>query len=156
MSSLYLPGLGMVNLAARRLHQAVSEYDERLLFTQNPDTGQWTVFYKIDRDAPDDFGTMIAGERVYPVLAFDRDPEQLAPHAVIDRLQKADAVRRGEKVLDEIHDANYRAGQAARDAADTGTGLLVEALESYKRNKGETSYLTSYRPRKSFQSGRRS
>lgn len=145
MSHLYLPGRGMVNLDARRVDRAVQEYDERLFFSRHPQTGQWTVFIKIERDLPDEFGTVVSGTRAFPVLAFNDIPE---PSEATRRLYESDAIRHGTRILDKIHENNERVREPLRRKAEEAQEQLAEVVESYMHDQGETRYRRVLRPMK--------
>jgi hypothetical protein len=148
MSTLIVPGRGVVNLAAAAIDRAVREYDERLLFATNPQTGQDTVFIKLPRDFEflDDVGVSIAGDKVMPVLAFN--PHQPLPHpdAVVRELYKRDTVRHGTKLLDDLHRHNEAIRKQYRAAAAEADEALAEAQESYLVHNGQTNYFRSLRP----------
>lgn len=132
--SIYLPGAGMVNLAARRVVQAVRDYDERLLFGRNEETGLWTVFIKMDTAYPGD--TMeIGGYKVLPILAFQgSDPPH--PDDVTKALWERDALRRGEEILDDINRRNKDIQNRYEQAASDGAGIAAEAFEWGFRKQG--------------------
>ena len=138
MTTLFVPGRGSVNLAVARIDRAVREYDERLLFARHPQTGQWSVFIKIERDLPEEFGTVVEGQRVYPVLGFphDRDPETLDIEEIKVRLYKADSVRHGKQILADMHAHNERVKEPQRRVASEAAGIAAEVLESYLNDRG--------------------
>jgi hypothetical protein len=131
MSSLYLPGVGMVNLTAMRVHQAVVEYDERLIFSQHPENGQWCIFMKM----PSDYETavQIDGNNVLPLLGFRDIPH---PEDAVKRLWEADTLRQGEQWLDEMNRRNEKLKKSKAVAADEATEQAAEALEWFNRQAG--------------------
>jgi hypothetical protein len=120
--SIYLPGRGMTDLSAMRVHKAVQEYDERLMFARNTDTGQWCVYIQPERDA-----------EPLPIIGFDEVPSS---EHVIGELYKRDAVRRGSEILDAVNRNNERIRQKYEDAASEGSGIAAEALEWGFRKQG--------------------
>lgn len=132
--SIYLPGAGMVNLTARRVVQAVREYDERLLFGRNEETGMWTVFIKMSADYPGD-AIEVGGYKVLPILAL---PGSEPPHPddVLKALWERDALRRGEEILDDINRRNKEIRDRHERAASDGAGIAAEALEWGFRKQG--------------------
>ena len=46
---LFIPGRGSVDTRVFKVDAAVKEYDERLMFDQHPDTGDWCVFVELPR-----------------------------------------------------------------------------------------------------------
>lgn len=139
----------MVNLAVSRINRAVREYDERLLFARHPQTGQWSVFIKIERDLPEEFGTVVEGQHVYPVLGFphDRDPESIDVEEIKRKLYRADAMRHGEKILDDMHRHNEKVKEPRRQAAAEAAGVAAEVAESYHNNEGNTRYRRLTQPK---------
>lgn len=114
MSSIYLPGRGMVNLTARRIDKAVNEYDERLFFRLNPQTGDWCVYRKQEH-----------GKEPIAVLGFGRDIPH--PNDVIARLRQTDSYRRD--LVRQINEHNDRRKKELQDAVDEGQEAMAEALE---------------------------
>lgn len=141
MSSLYLPGRGMVNLAETQVARAVSEYDEKLMFAHHPEFGQWLICIKIERDLPEDVGTYLDGQRVYPVLAFSQMP---SADEALRQLHRADTMRHGQQMLDDMHAFNERQKEPQRRAAEEADSILAETVESYKRNNGETFHTSVF------------
>lgn len=141
-ASIYVPGRGVVNLAARRIDNAVREYDERLFFARHPQNGQWSVFVKIAGGLPEDFGTVVEGQHAFPVVGFphDRDPETLDLEEIMHKLYKADSMRHGTRILDEMHEHNEKVRAPARAAADDAAGAMAEVVESYTHGQGDTKY----------------
>jgi len=133
MSSLYIPGRGMVNLASSRVDRAVNEYDERLIFAQHPENGQWCIMMKMpsDYDGPD--GLHLGSDRVIPILGFDDVPN---PEDALKRLYKADTLRWGEQLLDDMNRRNEERKKEARRKADEGAYQAAEAMEWFNRKAG--------------------
>lgn len=121
---IWIPGSGMVDLAIRRVLVAVQEYDERLTFGRNEDTGQWTIYLFRDRDEPP-----------FPILAFE-GAEPPHPEDAVKRLYRMDALRRGEEILDEVNRNNASIRQKYEDKASDASGLAAEALEWGYRQMG--------------------
>lgn len=141
MSAIYLPGRGMVDLAARAVDRAVNEYDERLFASKSPVSGLDTVFIKMPADS--DLGVEIEGTRAYPLLSFpDGFPE---PHFVVERLYNADGKRQGDRVLRELRAHNEKIKAEHRYRADQASGELAEVIASYQHSQGLTPYHTSLR-----------
>lgn len=133
-ATIYLPGRGVVDLAANRVDRAVNEYDERLSFARNEQTGDWCVFIKMERgwDGPD------AG---LPVIGFGREIPH--PEDALKRLHNADSVRRGSEILDSINRHNEDIDKQLDYASSQGAGHYVEALESYGVHNGITRHRRS-------------
>jgi hypothetical protein len=135
MTMIYVPGRGNVSLRAGSIDRALHQYDERLFFSQHPETGQWTVFVKIERDLGPEVGTVVDGQRGYPIFAFPhgQDVDSLTADTIMQRVYAADTLRHGEKMLDELHAHNERIKQKHRDAAAEAEEVYAEAVESYVR-----------------------
>jgi hypothetical protein len=117
----------MVSLEGTAVDRAVREYDERLFYARNATTGLHTIFIK-----------QLHGEDPLPVLAFpDGEP---SPEYAIKRLYETDALRHGDKLLDDIHRHNESIKQQFRDAAADAAGQYAEAVESYMHDQGQTPY----------------
>lgn len=114
MSSIYLPGRGMVNLTARRIDKAVTEYDERLFFRRNPQNGQWTVFRKMEH-----------GVEPLPVLGFGFDIPSV--DRVLKRLYESDSRR--HDLVARINKHNERLKKEQQDKVDDAQEFAAEALE---------------------------
>lgn len=119
---LYVPGKGMVDASAFRVEKAVKEYDERLLFARNTDTGQWCVYIQPERDA-----------EPLPILGFDDVPH---PDDVMKELYKRDAWRRGNEILDNINRRNADIKQGFEDRATEGSAIAAEGMEWGFRKMG--------------------
>ena len=85
---IWLPGQGVVDMAPMKVHRAVSQYDERLMFGRH-DNGDWCIFVKMPH-----------GKDPLPVLGFGR--ELPTPEEAVRRADAANTRRHGQKVLDQI------------------------------------------------------
>ena len=113
----------------RRAHDAslaAKEYDARLGFGRNEETGQWVIFIRQGESEDSRGGDL-------PILGFDDIP---SPDAVKKRLYESDAIRRGDEILDSINRHNDEINQTFADAADEATGEAAEALEWFHRVNG--------------------
>lgn len=147
MSTIYVPGRGVVDLACRNVDQAVNEYDERLFAARHPHNGQDTIFLKMSPFAEPfgDDGLDIHGQRCIPIMAFPTGfPET---HEVLGRLHRADAVRRGDEILDEINRHNDKVRGVIRARAAERAGEVAEIAESAFHREGKTSYHRSFAKR---------
>lgn len=145
MSTLFVPGRGVVDLATMRLDAAVREYDERLTFATHPHTGQPTVFIKMEADA--DTGVQLDGSNVMPVLAFPHGTEP-DPEFVKRELYMRDSLRHGLELLDDIRRNNDALRREHQERASEAAGILAEARESYLHDQGQTPYRRVLRPLK--------
>lgn len=144
MSTIYLPGRGVVDLATRRIDAAVRGYDERLFAGRHPHNGLDTIFIKMPPGTAvfvSGDGLDIGGQRCQALMAFPQGfPET---HEVLEKLAKSDATRRGTQILDEMNQANYRLQEPARRAAEEMAGLSAEVAESALHRLGKTRYSRS-------------
>lgn len=120
---IWLPGSGAVSLEVVRVDRAVQEYDPNLRFGRNEDTGDWCIFL-IKR-----------GEAPLPVLGFGREIPH--PRAALQRLERADSVRRGSEILDEMNRHNESLRKPFEDAAAEGAAITAEAFEWGYRAMGK-------------------
>lgn len=127
--SLWLPN--GVSYEAYRVDRAVREYDERLMFGRNDETGDWCIFIRLPGDNPP-----------YPVIGFqDTIPD---PHDAIRRLNEGDTRKHGERIYKEILDSekkrramlDYVSSQAAEDSA--------ERTEHMMRQRGASPIIKVY------------
>lgn len=118
----FVQGRGMVDSNVLSVERAVSEYDERLYFDRNTETGQWCVYLKT-----------IASEPDLPLLGFDEIP---APESAVKRLYQADSLRHGEQILDGMRARNHKALEPLRTATDDAAGQAAEGLEWAHRKMG--------------------
>lgn len=113
----------------RRAHDtsvAVKEYDPRLGFGRNEETGQWVIFMRQGETEDSRGGDL-------PILGFDDIP---SPDAAKKKLYETDALRRGDEILDSINRHNDEINQRFADAADEATGEAAEYLEWFHRQQG--------------------
>lgn len=127
--SLWLPN--GVSYEAYRVDRVVREYDERLMFGRNDETGDWCIFIRLPGDNPP-----------YPVIGFqDTIPD---PHDAIRRLNEGDTRKHGERIYKEILDSekkrramlDYVSSQAAEDSA--------ERTEHMMRQRGASPIIKVY------------
>lgn len=127
--SLWLPNT--MNYEAYRVDRAVREYDERLMFARNEQTGDWCVFIKMPK-----------GEQPYPVLGFqDTIPE---PHQAMERLMAADCMRHGNKIYDDVMRSQQKVKDDARKVADEARDESVEHIEFMMRQHGKSPIIKSF------------
>jgi hypothetical protein len=128
--NIWIPNRGEVDTKAWRVDKAVNEYDERLMFGRNEDTGDWCVFIRMPRP-----------EQPYPVLGFgDTIPE---PESALKRLRASDTMRSGNKIYDDVMRSQreykaqfeYSSNQAAEES--------VEVIEHMMRKKGDSPIIKS-------------
>jgi hypothetical protein len=111
---IWLPGAGAVSLDVIRVDRAVQQYDPLLRFGRNEDSGQWCVF-RITRGNPP-----------LPILGFEEIPH---PKAVLQRLARCDARRRGDEILNEINRHNDELRKQWEEPAKEGAAITAEAFE---------------------------
>jgi hypothetical protein len=123
--NIWLPYKGDTNIAAWKVDSVVNQYDERLMFGRNEDTGDWCVFIK-----------MPSPTVPYPVLGFgDTIPE---PSEALARLRASDTMIHGDKIYNEVLKSQktfkegfeYRSNEAGEDSA--------ERIEYMMRKRGDS------------------
>lgn len=127
--NLWLPNT--MNYAAYRVDRAVNEYDERLMFARNDDTGDWCVYIR-----------MPAGEQPYPVVGFGAEIPNVDD--VMFRVRGSDTMRHGWAIFNEIqktqddHKKNlqYNADQASEESA--------EVVEHFLRKHGKSPVIKEF------------
>lgn len=123
VTKLWIPGMGEVNLEEYRVHKAVQEYDERLMFGRNMDTGDWCIFVKMPR-----------GEDPVAVLGFGkRVPD---PREAVQRADAANTRKHGAQIIEamEKHNRALDAEKALRTGELSEVG--AEILEYGFRKQG--------------------
>lgn len=117
-TKLYIPGMGEVNLEEYRVHRAVQEYDERLMFGRNEDTGDWCVFVKMPH-----------GENPIAVLGFGT--ELPTPEEAVRRADAANTRKYGQQIREqmEAHNDKLRAEKekASEELAEIGAEIMEYA-----------------------------
>ena len=129
---IWIPNMGDYDMRAWKVDRKVREYDERLMFGRNEDTGDWCIFIRMP--APRD---------PFPVIGFQNtipDPEE-----ALIRLRNADTMRHGDRIWREVVDSQkkykadleYKSDQAAQDSA--------ERVEHLMRQHGKSPVIKSTR-----------
>lgn len=118
----FVAGRGMVDSEVLAVDRAAGEYDERLYFDRNQETGQWCVFLKTIPSEPD-----------LPIFGWDSIPH---PDDAIKRIHQADSLRHGEEILDRIDRENAERERPYKEAVDDAQGQLAEAFEWGFRKQG--------------------
>ena len=131
MSALWIPGRGSVDTRAYRVDRAVNEYNDRLSFDRNQDTGDWCVFMRMPSPEPP-----------LPLFGFgDIIPE---PDEVVKQLWKADSLRHGEKILDQIVREQDERKRRYESAASQASEESAEVLEHFLRKRGKSPVIKSF------------
>ena len=131
MTKIWIPGKGEYDIRVWRVDKAVREYNERLMFGRNEDTGDWCVFIKAPH--PQD---------PIAVLGFgDSIPE---PDAAIKRLYEADTLRHGDEILKRIvrEQNDYR--KSLEYASDQASEESAEVIEHMMRMRGDSPVIKSF------------
>lgn len=128
---VYVNGRGRISSDVLALDTAVNEYDERLMFGTNPETGDWCIFVKMPWDWE---GPSVDGNKALPILGFGK--ELPSRDYAIRQLYQSDSLRHGEQILDEMNRQNKAVQDVARAKSDDQSGQLAEVLEWGFRKKG--------------------
>lgn len=129
---IWLPGKGEVDPLVWKVNLAVKEYDERLSVGRNEESGEWCVFIKMPPggDWPE----------LFPVLGLGPQ-EPTDPEEVLRRIYKADTVRHGTKILNELNRGNdRRMKEKYDDPADEAAMLMAEVMDYAHRRTGTAPY----------------
>ena len=114
---IWLPGQGVVDMAPMKVHRAVSQYDERLMFGRH-ENGDWCIFVKMPH-----------GKNPLPVLGFGTGLP--TPEEAVRRADAANTRRHGQKVLDQImaDDARRRAklDKESEELAEVYAEIMMDA-----------------------------
>lgn len=118
----FVRGRGAVDSDVLAVDRTVNEYDERLYFDRNSETGDWCIYLKTVAREPD-----------LPILGFQEIPH---PEDALKRLYQADSLRHGEEILDGMRRRNHDALAPLRQKTDDAAGQLAEGLEVLHRKMG--------------------
>jgi hypothetical protein len=131
MTSLFIPGRGTVDTRAWRVDQAVNEYDERLLFAKNEETGDWCVFVR-----------MPGAEPPYPVCGFGRDIPSVDD--VMVRIRRSDTMRNGDAIYKDLIRSQEKYRAELKYNGDQATDESVEVVEHFMRKHGKSPIIKSF------------
>lgn len=126
---LWTPGNGLTSRAERQAANAVQEYESDLILGQRQDTREWVVYLRN--------GPMSDGQ---PFPIFNLGTELPTADKIKEKLYKADLRRHGKKIFQQIMQANDRATEAGRKAADEASAEMAEALVSGFKHQGFDPY----------------
>jgi len=121
--SLWLPN--NMNYDAYRVDRIVREYDDRLMFARNEETGDWCVFIRMPRPSSP-----------YPVLGFGREIPDTA--VVMQRLQEADTLRTGNQIYNEVIRSQKDYRKNLEYNADQASAESAEVVEHFLRKHGKS------------------
>jgi hypothetical protein len=121
---LYIPGRGEIRLDEYRIHRAVQEYDERLVFGRN-EFGDWCVSVMMPRGSDYPYANVIGFGTEIPNI-----------DEVMHRVRAADTRRHGQEILTAALRHNEALRDPARRAADDGAQAAAEAIEWGHRKMG--------------------
>ena len=128
---LFIPGQGTVDTRAYMVDAAVKQHDERLMFAQNPDTGDWCVYIKLPRPADP-----------YPVFGFGTDIPEVSD--VIARLQRADTMRNGEAIYKDMIRSQEKYRKNLEYNTDQAGEESAEVVEHFLRKEGKSPIVKSF------------
>ena len=125
MATLFIPGQGVTDTSAYRVDRAVNEYDERLMFSRNEETGDWCIFIKMPRPA-----------QPYPVLGFGNNIPTV--DEALYRLRSTDTMRSGEAIYRDMirSQEQYRANLKSK--TDEAAEESAEPVEFLMRKEGKS------------------
>ena len=115
------------------VNKAVNEYDERLSFGRNLDTGDWCVYY----DMPH-------GQDPFPIIGWREVPD---PEFVLKKLYETDTVRNGQQMYEHILRVNNEQRRLNEKKSEEAAEESSELIEYIMRRHGESPLVKSLRPR---------
>ena len=121
MTLIYVPGRGYMDSMAYLVDRKVTEYDERLYFSRNQETGDWCIFLKNRTDAD------------LPLIGWREVPSS---DTAIKWLYEHDSVRHGEKMLDDMNRRNKDIDKQHDEKRSELTGEIAEHIEVVTRWTG--------------------
>ena len=125
MTSLYIPGRGSMDIKAWRVDAAVKDYDERLMFAKNEETGDWCIFIKMPTPAAP-----------YPVLGFgDNIP---TVDEARQRLRSTDTMRSGEAIYRDMVRSQEKYRANLKSKTDEAAEEAAEPIEFLMRKEGKS------------------
>lgn len=117
---------GTYDRRAKAVSQAVKEYDSRLGFGIHEENRQWVIFIRQGETEETKGGDL-------PILGFEDIP---TPEDAKRRLYEADAVRRGDEILESIRRHNEELTKRFEDISDDASGQTAEHFEYFYRRMG--------------------
>lgn len=121
--SIYIPGTGQVRLSEYRIHRALQEYDDRLMFGRNERTGEWCAFVKMPH-----------GQNPVAVLGFGSQLPSV--EEALKRVQFADTRRYASEIQDQVTRANERLKEQKRRDLEPVHDFARELAEAGARKLG--------------------
>lgn len=140
-AGIWLPGHGQVDLGVLRVDKFVSEYDERLRFGRNVETGQYCVY------------VCMRGQDPLPIIGFNEIPSN---DVLARELYQRDALRRGREIIDDIQNTNDRIQAEKEKAAAEASEGVAEVLEWFNRSMGKDTGVSKIRLNEVGYRGRKS
>ena len=127
---LFIPGQGNMSSKQFLIVSALKEYDEKLMFARNEQTGEWCVYSRMPYPEPP-----------FPVFGFG--PELPDKHVVMDRVKSGDLRKNSDRIYKEIiqsqekyrADLKYKGDQASEESA--------EVVEKFMRIHGKSPIIKS-------------
>ena len=122
---IWIPGKGDYDMRAWKVDKAVREYNDRLSFGRNEDTGDWCVFIEAPRPNP-------------PVAVLGFGTEIPEPEYALKRLYEADTARHGMKIYDAIVKSQEDYKKRYEYAASQASEESAEVIEHFLRKRGKS------------------
>lgn len=128
-TSLWMPGLGVVDLRVRKVARAVKDYDATLDLQRHEVTGDWVV---------------TKGQSGHPIFGFG--PELPRPDDVEQILGKHDISRHGKRILDQLEREAAARKAADEYAADQQNERMAERMLHEYDKVGDRRRIKVYVP----------
>lgn len=125
MTNLFIPGRGVMDSRVYLIDRALNDYDERLMFARNEDTGDWCVYVR-----------MPAPEPPFPVFGCGHDiPE---PKELIARVKEGDMMRNGDRIYNDMIKSQEKYRADLKYKGDQASEESTEVVEHFMRQHGKS------------------
>ena len=128
---LFIPGHGNMSSKQFLIVSALKDYDEKLMFARNEETGDWCVYSRMPYPEPP-----------FPVFGFG--PELPDKQTVMDGVKSGDLRRNSDRIYNDIirsqekyrSDMEYKSNQASEES--------TEVVEQFMRKNGKSPIVKSF------------
>ena len=127
---LFIPGHGNMSSKQFLIVSALKEYDEKLMFARNEETGDWCVYARMPHPEPP-----------FPVFGFG--PELPDKHTVLDRVKSGDLRQNSDRLYREIVRSQEKYKANLNYNSDQASGESTEVVEKFMRIHGKSPIIKS-------------
>ena len=122
---IYIPGRGSVDSDVYKVDKAVNQYNERLSFKLNEESGDYCVYMRMPFPKE-------------PVAVLGVGKNVPHPDYICKRLRESDVRIHGDKLFDMIVKEQNKAKEEKRYLADQASSDAAERIEKMLRNNGKS------------------